>query len=544
MTDMALGGRAEKTGARRRPWFSLHLVVVAGMIVLGFFVHSGHEFLPGLAAIPFFTDAYHPVHWVLSLLPSIYAARFLGSRYALGAATAVGAAYALYGVLFHIDVVGFFAIVAILGLGFLVSGLARIEEQERRSLALAHEALREHTAAVERQAEHLAALGSLAAAASQSLDIATVSGRALEVALPALKTQFGLVHLYHAETGMLILSAYRGWTPEQARQVNLLPAREGPLGRVATQGEMAQATDFAADPSPMGRLLQEARVSCFAAAPILEEGKVLGVFSVAVTPPGSCSDETLTLLRTMGHQLGAAIANARRYEEVERERTQATALARVLQEDKGKLEQVQRAGLESLKQALSHAHPEVMEHSRRVRRLALAMAQEINLPEQERDLLAQVAELHDIGLLGVSAAMIGAGAAGSGPGDTGGQAIRQHIAAGIDLLRPLAFPSEGLAIIRGYQERWDGTGHPDGLAGEQIPPLARLLAVADRYERLVGSRPGWSALSPQEARARIQAGAGSRWEPRMVEVLLRALDKDPTLDILSGGDSPGAPRPA
>ncbi|MBI4216361.1 MAG: GAF domain-containing protein [Chloroflexi bacterium] len=542
MTDMALGGSAEKIGARRRPWFSLHLVVVVGQIALGFFVYGAHELLPSqLASIAFFTDAYHPVHWVLSLLPPIYAARFLGSRYALGAAAAVGAAYALYGVLFHMDMVGFSAIVTVLGLGLLLSGLSRLEEQERRSLVLALEAVREHTAAVERQAEHLAALGSLATAVSQSLDITTISGRALEVALPALKVQFGLVHLYHAEREVLLLSAYRGWTPEQARQVSMLPAREGMLGQVVARGELAQASEFAADPSPMGRLLQEARVSCFAAVPIMEEGKVLGVFSIAVTPPGSCSDETMALLRTMGHQLGAAIANARRYEEAEREHTQAMALARVLREDKATMERLQKETGEGVLRALGFVQPHLMQHSRRVQRLALGMAQVLALPEGERDLLSLAALFHDAGFLALPHSVV----VGEDPlRAVVGQPMALHPERGAEILGPLSALANLLPLVRGHHERWDGTGYPDGLAGEQIPPLARLLAAADGHDWLVQGGPGRPPISPAEARARLEAGSGTHWEPRAVEALLRALDKDPSLDILSGGESPGTPRPA
>jgi putative two-component system response regulator len=76
-------------------------------------------------------------------------------------------------------------------------------------------------------------------------------------------------------------------------------------------------------------------------------------------------------------------------------------------------------------------------------------------------------------------------------------------------------------IARSHHERWDGSGYPDGLAGEEIPLAARIVAVADVYDALVSDRPYRSALTDAEAIAQIDAGTGSQFDPRVVAALHR-----------------------
>ncbi len=75
-------------------------------------------------------------------------------------------------------------------------------------------------------------------------------------------------------------------------------------------------------------------------------------------------------------------------------------------------------------------------------------------------------------------------------------------------------------VIRYHQERWDGQGYPDSLRAEQIPLLARVMAVADAYTALTAERPYRAALSPEQAAGVIEGGAGSQWDPTVVRVFL------------------------
>jgi HD-GYP domain-containing protein (c-di-GMP phosphodiesterase class II) len=81
-------------------------------------------------------------------------------------------------------------------------------------------------------------------------------------------------------------------------------------------------------------------------------------------------------------------------------------------------------------------------------------------------------------------------------------------------------------IIRHHHERWDGTGYPDGLKGDDIPLLARILAVADGFEAMTSERPYRRARSEEEALAELKKCAGSQWDPKVVEAFLQMLEED------------------
>jgi len=94
-----------------------------------------------------------------------------------------------------------------------------------------------------------------------------------------------------------------------------------------------------------------------------------------------------------------------------------------------------------------------------------------------------------------------------------------------------------------HQERWDGTGYPDGLKGERIPLGARILAVADAFDAMTSDRPYRKALSREQAIAELRRCAGTQFDPRVVEVFVRLLEAG--LDITGGGRDPsGAAEPA
>jgi Response regulator containing a CheY-like receiver domain and an HD-GYP domain len=102
--------------------------------------------------------------------------------------------------------------------------------------------------------------------------------------------------------------------------------------------------------------------------------------------------------------------------------------------------------------------------------------------------------------------------------------MREHPAAGAQALAPIAslLGKEAVEIARYHHERWDGGGYPEGLRGEEIPLLARIVAVADAYEAMTSDRPYRRALSPEEAARRIQEGAGAQFDPEVAEAFLRA----------------------
>jgi putative nucleotidyltransferase with HDIG domain len=103
------------------------------------------------------------------------------------------------------------------------------------------------------------------------------------------------------------------------------------------------------------------------------------------------------------------------------------------------------------------------------------------------------------------------------------EAIRRHVIVGAQMCRSLPDGEQIAAIVRHCHEHWDGQGHPDGLAGEQIPLGARIVAIADAFDTLITARPWRSAYSPEEALQILWFGADSQWDPHLVELFDRVV---------------------
>lgn len=165
---------------------------------------------------------------------------------------------------------------------------------------------------------------------------------------------------------------------------------------------------------------------------------------------------------------------------------------------------------------------ETFGHVRRVSAHALAIGQRMNLPPDDLRALVVAAEMHDVGKISVPASLL----AKPGPlTDEEFEVIKQHttrgyeIASQVDPLRDLAH------VIRCHHERLDGTGYPNGLVGDEIPLLARIIAVADTYDAITSQRPYRGPRSHLEAMGEILDASGATLDPRCVQALVEVFAK-------------------
>jgi response regulator RpfG family c-di-GMP phosphodiesterase len=176
------------------------------------------------------------------------------------------------------------------------------------------------------------------------------------------------------------------------------------------------------------------------------------------------------------------------------------------------------SAIESLVRTLEERDPYTAGHSVRVRRSSLRLARVLGLDERTRRKVSLAAKLHDIGKIGVPDAVLNkAGPLTPGEMDL----VRQHPVIGERVLAPIIRSRDVLAAIRGHHERLDGTGYPDGLVGDRVPLLARVIAIADCYDALTTSRAYRDALPPRRALEVLRADAGTHFEPRLVEAFLQ-----------------------
>ncbi len=177
-------------------------------------------------------------------------------------------------------------------------------------------------------------------------------------------------------------------------------------------------------------------------------------------------------------------------------------------------EQATQALAEALVAALDLREHETGLHSKRVACHTLALARRFTADEERLKQLYWGALLHDIGKIGIPDAIL------LKPGsltDAEWAAMRAHPEKGFAILREVPFMHEAAQIVLAHEERYDGSGYPQGLAGEAIPLGARLFGVIDALDAITSDRPYRAAADFDAARAEIRRGAGTQFDPRAVE---------------------------
>jgi len=162
-------------------------------------------------------------------------------------------------------------------------------------------------------------------------------------------------------------------------------------------------------------------------------------------------------------------------------------------------------------------------HSRRVQQLALSIGRELRLSQAELALLGHAALFHDIGKLAVPDTILLKPA--SQTTDEWAH-MQRHADEGARIIDRLGFLNDAVPAIRHHHERWDGTGYPDGLAGEEIPLGARIIHVADALDSMLTTRIYRAARPAHEAIEELREGADGQFCPRCVSALERLLEKD------------------
>ncbi len=158
------------------------------------------------------------------------------------------------------------------------------------------------------------------------------------------------------------------------------------------------------------------------------------------------------------------------------------------------------------------------DHSVEVSRLAVTLARAVGLRDEALEELRMAAHLHDLGKIAVPDAIL----MKRGPlTDEEFAIVRRHADAGYAILRDAPLSERVKLAVRHNHERWDGTGYPSGLSGDAIPLFSRILALADAFEAMTSDRPYRRALPQAEAVTRLRAGAGTQFDPHLVDLFLR-----------------------
>jgi len=253
-----------------------------------------------------------------------------------------------------------------------------------------------------------------------------------------------------------------------------------------------------------------------------------GLLAVGSCDPDAFTEEHARVLSTLASSAAVALNNARAYREL-RELNIQTIVALV--------------------NTVEARDPYTRGHSERVGRYAAAIAREMGLPADEVERVQVGGLLHDIGKIGISDAIL------YKPGqltDDEHESMKEHPAIGAHIVEGIERLAHVVPIIYAHQERYDGSGYPEGLRGEEIPLAARIVAVADAFEAMTAERPYKPAMEPAEALRLLQEGAGTRWDPQVVDALVRVVRRELArngLRLGAGGNRPSeagaeSPKPS
>jgi putative nucleotidyltransferase with HDIG domain len=173
--------------------------------------------------------------------------------------------------------------------------------------------------------------------------------------------------------------------------------------------------------------------------------------------------------------------------------------------------------LEALGDALDLKDAETEGHSKRVTAFTIAMARALELPQDKIRVIARGAFLHDIGKMAIPDAIL------RKPGALNTEEVaimREHCYRGYQMLRKIPFLQEAAEIVYAHQEKFDGTGYPRGLKGDEIPLGARIFAVADTLDAITSDRPYRPSQTVDAAREEIVRWSGRQFDPEVVKIFL------------------------
>ena len=229
----------------------------------------------------------------------------------------------------------------------------------------------------------------------------------------------------------------------------------------------------------------------------------MGVLEIFNRSPLRIDMEWLNFLDTLSWQTAIAVDNALLFESLQRSNSD--------------LELAYNATIEGWSYALDLRDKETEGHSLRVTEMTLKIANMLGMNTEQLINVKRGALLHDIGKMGVPDSIL------LKPGaltDEEWEIMRQHPQFAYDLLSPISYLHEALEIPYCHHEKWDGSGYPRKLVGEQIPLSARIFAVVDVWDALTNERPYRPAWPKEKVIEHIRENSGTHFDPQMVEMFL------------------------
>jgi PAS domain S-box-containing protein len=358
---------------------------------------------------------------------------------------------------------------------------------------------------VQLRAELMGRLVALSESLNRPAPVAVVAAAIGHAALSLSGVRKAAVCLHHPD-GSTACAWSQGVSPEQVVRM-ATPDLTGPWSRMA--GAAAPVEGL---PAGARALAEHEGIRAIAVWPLTYEGRVIAsvsCYSDASDAPHTWSQAERDVMQSFSWQAAAALENARLYEA-----------------ENQKAKELEQAYIEmvlALSRAVDARDAYTADHSERLAGWVDSVARSLGCGDQEIQDVRWGALLHDIGKIGVPDRIL------RKPGQLTVEewvAMRLHPVIGERILMPAGRLRGVAKIVRHHQERWDGTGYPEHLAGKAIPLGARILAIVDAYGAIIDDRPYKAAHTHEEAIAELRRCAGTQFDPEIVEAFCRVLERE------------------
>ena len=305
--------------------------------------------------------------------------------------------------------------------------------------------------------------------------------------------------LFDEETGKLQVKVYKG--VQRNTPIEAISVGEGIAGKVFERGEPLMINNFGVKGAGTESDNDTPRSSL--CVPLKVKEKPIGVLSVSDKITGENFDENdLSMLVTLASQIAITLNNAQLYEDLE-----ASYLSSV----------------RALANSLDAKDAYTRGHSERVALYSMEIGKRMNLVPEMLKTLHIGALLHDIGKIGISEAIL---QKTSRLTDEEYQLIKTHPVRGAAIIEPAKFLKEKVPLIKYHHERFDGNGYPEGLKGEVIPLMARIVCVADSYDAMTSKRAYRDTMEKESAAQELLKCSGTQFDPKIVAAFLGVLSDE------------------
>jgi PAS domain S-box-containing protein len=363
---------------------------------------------------------------------------------------------------------------------------------------------------VQRQVQRLAALRAVDLAITNSLDLRVVLNIVLEQAMAQLGVAAASILLLQPHSTILTFAAGRGFRTHIAEGLRL-HLGESFAGQAALERRLVEVHEVAqsGQSGHFAALWASEGFAAYYGVPLVAKGQMQGVLEVFQRVPFAAEDDWRNFLETLAGQAAIAVDSARLFEDLQRSNLD--------------LSLAYDATIEGWSRALDLRDKETEGHTRRVTEWTERLGRAMGIRDSELLQMRRGALLHDIGKMGLPDSVL------LKPGqltDEEWVLMRQHPQLAFEMLSPIGYLRPALSIPGCHHEKWDGTGYPRGLKGEQIPLEARIFAVVDVWDALTSDRPYRKAWTVEQALHYIREQAGHHFDPQAVELFLRVLNDD------------------